>query len=75
MTALAGDPSCHEVPESNPAVVAAHSEHCPSPVELGYEGFGSTLILPELRTPDLIALLACAIFNHVGSRAYKHRLN
>ena len=29
VTALAGDPSCHEVPESNPAVVAAHSEHCP----------------------------------------------
>ena len=59
VTALAGDTSCHEVPESNPAVVAAgHSEHCPSPVELGYEGFGSTLILPELRTPDLIALLA-----------------
>ena len=61
VTALVGDTSCHEVPESNPPVVAAHSEHCPSPVELGYErgyeGFGSTLILPELRTPDLIALL------------------
>ena len=45
VTALAGDTSCHEVPESNPAVVAAgYSEHCPSPVELGYEGFGSTLL-------------------------------